>query len=323
MRSSTEIRPGNRPGNRLQVGGQVRTASWASRVRHELRKNRFAYLVMVPVLLHFLIFEFGPFVFSFILTFMNWKLVGTPEFVGLKNWRDSFNDPLVWQALWNTTLFALYYVVPTIILGFLHALLINTALRGSKVYKTLVLTPYVTSGVIIAGIWQYMFKGSDSGLVNFVLSWFSVEPLVYFSNPKLAMLVLAGLSIFRVSGYLMIYYLAGLQSIPPYLYEAADIDGATGWQKTWHITVPLLQPIHYFVAIITTISAFQVFEQMYVITKGGPAFATTTIVYYLYQVGFNMLRLGYATVVAFILFVVVFGLTLLQRRLLGKEVSYY
>ena len=137
------------------------------------------------------------------------------------------------------------------------------------------------------------------------------------------MVVLAALSVFRVSGYLMIYYLAGLQSIPTYLYEAADIDGATAWKKTWYITIPLLKPIHFFVAIITTISAFQVFEQMFVITKGGPAFGTTTIVYYLYQMGFNMLRLGYATVVAFILFVVIFVLSLIQRRYLGKEVSYY
>ncbi|MEZ4676819.1 MAG: sugar ABC transporter permease [Caldilineaceae bacterium] len=146
---------------------------------------------------------------------------------------------------------------------------------------------------------------------------------IYFSSPQLAMVVLASLSIFRISGYLMVYYLAGIQSIPPHLYEAADIDGATYWQKTWHVTLPLLKPIHFFVAIITTIGAFQVFEQMFIITKGGPAFATTTIVYYLYQVGFNMLRLGYATVVAFILFVVVFTLSLIQRRYLGKEVSYY
>lgn len=319
MRSSSEVHPVNRS----TITTQRQPQPWLRRLGRELRRNHFAYIVMTPVLLHFLLFEFGPFVFSFVLTFMDWKLVGSPEFVGLANWRDSFEDPLVWQALWNTTLFALYYVVPTIALGFCHALLIHTGLRGTKLYKTLVLTPFVTSGVIIAGIWQYLFKGSENGLVNGMLGWFGVEPLVYFSNPQLTMLVLAGLSIFRVSGYLMIYYLAGLQSIPPYLYEAADIDGASSWQKTWSITLPLLKPIHFFVAIITTISAFQVFEQMFVITKGGPAFASTTIVYYLYQMGFNMLRLGYATVVAFILFVVVFVLSLIQRWYLGKEVSYY
>ncbi len=307
----------------LPAHAQRPNSSWLSRARQEWKRNRFAYIVMLPVLVHFLLFEFGPFVFSFVLTFMNWKLIGTPQFVGLANWRDSFNDPLVWQALRNTTLFAAYYVVPTIVLGFFMALIINTGVRGSKVFKTLVLMPFVTSGVIIAGIWQYIFKGSESGLFNVLLSWVGIGPQIYFSSPQLAMLVLAALSIFRVSGYLMIYYLAGLQSIPPYLYEAADIDGATAWQKTWNITIPLLQPIHFFVAIITTISAFQVFEQMFVITKGGPAFATTTIVYYLYQMGFNMLRLGYATVVAFILFVVIFVLSLIQRRYLGKEVSYY
>ncbi|MBX3010068.1 MAG: sugar ABC transporter permease [Caldilineaceae bacterium] len=302
---------------------QARKPSWLSRVGYELKRNHFAYTVMIPLLIHFLLFEFGPFLFSFVLTFMDWKLVGTPTFVGLANWQDSFQDPLVWQALRNTTVFALYYVVPTIVLAFLMALIINTGVQGTKVFKTLVLMPFVTSGVIIAGIWQYIFKGTETGLFNVLLGWFSIPPQIYFSNPQLAMLVLAALSIFRVSGYLMIYYLAGLQSIPTYLYEAADIDGATAWKKTWYITVPLLKPIHFFVAIITTISAFQVFEQMFVITKGGPAFATTTIVYYLYQMGFNMLRLGYATVVAFILFVVIFVLSLIQRWYLGKEVSYY
>jgi multiple sugar transport system permease protein len=298
-------------------------SSWLSRTRRELKRNSFAYIVMFPVVIHFLLFEFGPFIFSFVLTFMDWPLIGTPRFVGLANWRSSFSDALVWRSLWNTTLFALYYVIPTITLGFLLALLINTELPATRLFRTTVLVPFVTSGVIIAGIWQYIFKGNENGLFNYFIGIFGVPPQTYFSNTTLAMIVLASLSIYRIAGYLMIYYLAGLQSIPRHLYEAADIDGASGFQKVWYITLPLLRPIHFFVAIITTIGAFQVFEQMFVITRGGPAFATTTIVYYLYQVGFNMLRMGYATVVAFILFVVVFTLSTIQRRYLGKEVNYY
>jgi ABC-type sugar transport system permease subunit len=297
--------------------------SWFERARRELKRNSFAYIVMIPVVIHFLIFEFGPFIFSFVLTFMDWPLMGVPKFVGLSNWIASFHDPLVWRSLWNTTLFALYYVVPTIVLGFLQALLISSDLPGTRILRITVLVPYVTSGVIVAGIWQYIFKGSETGLFNYFIGFFGITPQPYFSDKTLAMIVLASLSIFRVSGYLMIYYLAGLRSIPRHLYEAAEIDGANGFETVWYITLPLLRPIHFFVAVITTIGAFQVFEQMYVITRGGPAFATTTIVYYLYQVGFNMLRMGYATVVAFILFVVVFGLSTLQRRYLGKEVSYY
>lgn len=298
-------------------------SSWFDRVRRELKRNSFAYIVMVPIVIHFLIFEFGPFLFSFVLTFMNWPLMGTPKFVGLENWRTSIEDPLVWRSLWNTTLFAIYYVVPTIILGFLQALLISSDLPGTRILRITVLVPYVTSGVIVAGIWQYIFKGSDTGLFNYFIGLFGLPPQPYFSDKTLAMIVLASLSVFRVSGYLMIYYLAGLRSIPRHLYEAAEIDGANAFETIWFITLPLLRPIHFFVAVITTIGAFQVFEQMYVITSGGPAFATTTIVYYLYQVGFNMLRMGYATVVAFILFTVVFGLSTIQRRYLGKEVSYY
>jgi len=308
------------------LGGTNRAmtnSSWFSRARRELKRNSFAYIVIIPVVIHFLVFEFGPFIFSFVLTFMNWPLIGAPTFVGLANWNASLNDPLVWRSLWNTTLFALYYVVPTITLGFLQALLISSDLPGMRLLRITVLVPYVTSGVIVAGIWQYIFKGNENGLFNYFIGLFGIEPQAYFSDTTLAMIVLASLSIFRVSGYLMIYYLAGLRSIPRHLYEAAEIDGASGFETVWYITLPLLRPIHFFVAVITTIGAFQVFEQMFVITRGGPAFATTTIVYYLYQVGFNMLRMGYATVVAFILFVVVFGLSTLQRRYLGKEVSYY
>jgi len=297
--------------------------TWWGRAKRELRRNSFAYIVMLPVLVHFALFEFGPFVFSFVLTFMDWPLIGAPKFVGFANWQASFGDPLVWRSLWNTTLFALYYVFPTIALGFLLALMISSDLPGTRLLRIMVLVPFVTSGVIVAGIWQYIFKGNENGLFNFLIGQFGAEPRAYFSDPTLAMIVLASLSIFRISGYLMIYYLAGLRSIPRHLYEAAEIDGANGWATVWYITLPLLKPIHFFVAVITTIGAFQVFEQMYVITRGGPAFATTTIVYYLYQVGFNMLRMGYATVVAFVLFVVVFILSTLQRRYLGKEVSYY
>ena len=299
------------------------TPSWLARARRELRRNHFAYIVMLPVLIHFTLFEFGPFIFSFVLTFMDRPLIGTPKFVGSANWQASFKDPLVWRSLWNTTLFAIYYVIPTITLGFLMALMISTDLLGTRLLRIIVLVPFVTSGVIVAGIWQYIFKGNENGLANYFIGLFGAEPRAFFSDPRLAMIVLASLSIFRISGYLMIYYLAGLRSIPRHLYEAAEIDGANRFDSIWFITLPLLRPIHFFVAVITTIGAFQVFEQMYVITRGGPAFATTTIVYYLYQVGFNMLRMGYATVVAFILFVVVFSLSTIQRRYLGKEVSYY
>jgi ABC-type sugar transport system permease subunit len=182
--------------------------------------------------------------------------------------------------------------------------------------------PYVTSGVIIAGIWRYLFIGSETGVVNAILGNFGIGPIIFFSSPTLAMPTLASLSVFRISGYIMIFYLAGILSIPRTYYEAAEIDGATAWRQMWNITLPLLRPIHFFVIVITTIGSFQVFEQIFVITQGGPAFATTTIVYYLYQVGFNMLQLGYATVVAFVLFAVILTLSLIQRRFLGQEVTY-
>ena len=304
-------------------GTEQNRPGWVTRFKREWKRNSFAYIVLIPLMLHFILFSFGPFVASFGLTFMKWPLIGTPRFVGLNNWKESFQDELVWRSLWNTVLFSIYYIVPTIMLGFSQALLISTGIRGTRILRTMVLVPYVTSGVIISGIWKYIFQGSETGVINAVLVRLGMEPVVFFSNPDLAMPVLSSLSVFRLSGYVMVFYLAGLLSIPESLYEAAEIDGASGWQKTWNITLPLLRPIHFFVAVITTIGSFKVFESMFVITQGGPAFATTTIVFDLYQIGFNMLRLGYATVVAFILLVIILILSLIQRRFLGQEVSYY
>lgn len=294
-----------------------------ARIRREWTRNRFPYLVVIPLLIHFAIFSFGPFVGSFLLTFSSWPLIGRPRFVGLANWIESFQDELVWRSLWNTVQFSIYYIVPTIFLGFFMALLISTMLRGARAFRTTVLVPYVTSGVIIAGIWKYIFQGNESGIMNILLAKIGIPTQIFFSNPDLAMPVLASLSVYRIAGYTMVFYLAGILSIPRAFYEAADIDGANGWNKMWHITMPLLKPIHFYIAVITTIGSFKVFESMYVITQGGPAFATTTIVFYLYQVGFNMLRLGYATVVAFILFIIILIISLIQRRYLGEEVNFY
>jgi len=293
------------------------------RLKREWKRNAIVYIVLVPVIIHFIIFQVYPFLLSFYLTFMDWKVIGDPEFVGLKHWKYLLTDKLAWKAIWNTVVFSIYYIVPTMALGLVLALIINSGVKMAGFFKGIFFLPVVTSFVIIAGIWGWLFRGTEAGLINYLLSFIGIEPQLFLSNSSQALAVLAGLSIFKVAGSTMIYYFAGLQSIDRQLYEAARIDGASSFKIFWTITFPLLKPIHFFVAITTTIGSFQIFDSAYLLTGGGPNYATTTIVYYLYEQGFTSLNLSYAAVLSYVLFFIILVISLIQRKYLGQESNNY
>lgn len=292
-------------------------------MKKEWKKNSIVYLVLVPILIHFVIFQVYPFLLSFYLTFMDWKVIGDAEFVGLKHWKYLFSDKLAWKAIWNTVKFSIYYIVPTMALGLILAVIINSGVRGAKFFKGIFFLPVVTSFVIIAGIWGWLFRGTEEGMINYIIGFVGIEPQLFLSDSSQALAVLAGLSVFKVAGSTMIYYFAGLQSIDKQLYEAARIDGATPFKIFWNVTFPLLKPIHFYVAITTTIGSFQIFDSAYLLTGGGPNYATTTIVYYLYSQGFTSLNLSYAAVLSYVLFFIILLISLVQRRYLGKETNHY
>ncbi|MGE6257216.1 carbohydrate ABC transporter permease [Heyndrickxia sporothermodurans] len=298
------------------------TVSTKERIKRNWNKYGLVYIFLIPILIHFLIFQIFPILFSLYITFMDWPVIGDATFVGLKNWINFFHDKLAWKAIWNTVLFSIYYILPTMGLGLTLALMINSGKKGTGFFKGIFFLPVVTSFVVVSGIWAWIFKGTEEGFINSLLHFIGLDPQLFLSDSKQALIVLAGLSIFKVCGSTMIYYYAGLQSIPTEYYEAAKIDGASTWHMFRKITFPLLLPIHFYVAIITTIGSFQIFDSAFLLTSGGPNYSTTTIVYYLYQEGFTSLRLGYASVLAYVLFFIIFGISLIQRKFLGKEVSY-
>jgi multiple sugar transport system permease protein len=293
------------------------------RIKDEWRKNALVYIILVPILAHFLVFQIIPFVYSFILTFLNYRIIGVSEFVGLRNWVQLFNDDIAWKSIWNTLLFSFYYIVPTMALGLILALVIKSGIRFTKLIKGIFFLPVVTSFVVVAGIWEWLFSGTESGFINYLLSLFGVNTQLFLSDSTQALIVLAGLSIFKVSGSTMIYYFAGLQSIPKEMYEAATIDGASPFKAFWMITFPLLKPIHFYVLIITTIGSFQIFDSAYLLTSGGPNFSTSTIVYYLYTIGFTNLNFSYAAVLSYVLFAIILVISLIQKRYFGNDQGIY
>ncbi|WP_234987178.1 carbohydrate ABC transporter permease [Bacillus sinesaloumensis] len=294
-----------------------------NRIKAELRRNAIVYIVLTPVLIHFLIFQVIPFIYSFILTFLNFRIIGTSEFVGLRNWKQLFQDDIAIKSIWNTVLFSFYYILPTMALGLILALVIKSGIRFTKIFKGIFFLPVVTSFVVVAGIWEWLFSGTESGFINYLLSFVGIDSQLFLSDASQALIVLAGLSIFKVSGSTMIYYFAGLQSIPKDMYEAAKIDGASPLKSFWLITFPLLKPIHFYVLIITTIGSFQIFDSAFLLTNGGPNFSTSTIVFYLYQIGFTNLNFSYAAVLSYVLFAIILLISLIQRKYFGKDQGIY
>ena len=307
--------------DKVEIQMDNKISEWGRFMNH-IRKNALVYTFLVPVLIHFTIFFLIPIVFSFVMTFLDYKIVGDPTFVGLHNWKRLLNDPLAWKSIWNTLKFSIYYIVPTMALGLLFATLIHSMKsRTGTFFKGVFFLPVVTSFVVISGIWKWMFRGSSEGFINQFLALFGISEQLFLSSSSQALIVLAGLSIFKVVGNTMIYYFAGLQGIPDDVYEAAKIDGAGRFKTFFKITMPMLLPIHFYVALTTTIGSFQIFDSAFLLTNGGPNYATNTIVYYLYQQGFTNYNFSYASVLAYVLFLFIFIVSMIQNKVLGKEVE--
>lgn len=292
------------------------------KIKKHLSKYGIVYIFLVPIMVQFIIFYLIPIIFSFVLTFTDWSIVGTPKFNGLSNWKRLFNDTIAWKSIKNTVMFSVYYIVPTMALGlFLAVMIFSLKRKVGTFFKGIFFLPVVTSFVVISGIWKWIFMGSDQGIINQVLSFLGLNKQLFLASSKQALLVLASLSVFKVVGSTMIYYLAGLNGISEDVYEAAKIDGAGKWRIFSRITFPLLTPIHFYVAIVTTIGSFQIFDSAFLLTNGGPNFSTNTIVFYMYQQGFSSLRFGYASVLAYVLFVIILLLSLIQKKVIGEQLD--
>ena len=271
------------------------------------------YLLISPWLLGFLLLTVGPMLYSLYTSFTRWDLLTDPVWIGLGNYVDKMpNDPRFWQSLKVTLIYTALYVPLELVGGLFLAMLVNNQIRGVRVFRTIFYLPTVLAGVAFAVVWLWMLN-PRGGLVNLILAQVGIVGPRWLLDPDWALSALLMMS-FWGWGRAMIIYLAGLQGIPGELYESAAIDGANPWAKFRYVTLPMLSPTIFFNLILSVIGTFQTFTNAFVATNGGPLDATLFFVLYLYKQAFELLNMGYASALAWVLFLVILVLTLLIFR---------
>lgn len=281
-------------------------------------KARHAWLFLLPAGLFLLIFSIIPAIAALGLSFTKYTGFQAPEWIGIDNFIRAFKDEDFLKALRNTFYYWILVTPALVVLPVFIAILVNQKLFGIKIFRLIFYFPVLVSVVVTAILWNWLFAGD--GILNYLLSLINLGPIHWLTSTEFVMVSLAMVTIWQGLGYYMLFYLAGLQSVPTDLYEAAELDGANFWRKHIHITFPMLRPIIFFVAVISTMSAFKEFTLMLTMTDGGPIGASTTVVFMVFNKGFRQLEMGYASAISFILFVIILLLTLLNRRVLDREI---
>lgn len=294
----------------------ARRFSW----RKFFAKNRDGWLFASPWIIGFVLWTLGPMLASLGLAFTEWDLFSPARFVGLENVRDMLSDALVVRSLTVTTIYAITSVPLHILFGMALALLLNARIVGLRFYRTAFYLPSVLSGVAVALLWRWLFS-PEFGLINTMLSSIGIQGPSWLGDERWALPSLVLMSLWGV-GAGTIIYLAGLQGIPTDLYEAAEVDGARGWDRLIHITIPMMTPVLFFQLVVGIINALQVFTQAYIMTNGGPNNATLFVILHLYRNAFQYFRMGYASALAWVLFIYILILTLLVYRSSASWVYY-
>ncbi|MFG1627153.1 carbohydrate ABC transporter permease [Kribbella sp. NPDC049227] len=294
-----------------------RSASPAGR-RGPGRRPWVGLLFVAPMLALFLVFRFLPVVGAFLLSLTDYRLSGRWTFVAVDNYTRLLQDDLFRQSLVVTLTYTVIFVPLTVLLSLGTAIMLQQVVWNRGFFRSVFFLPYVTSIVLAAVIWKWIYDAQD-GLLNAVLGLVSVGPVDFLGQSGSVLPSIAVTSAWKGFGYSMLILLAGLQAVPKSYLEAAMIDGAGSWQRFRYITLPQLRPVLFFVLVIETIGAFQVFDAMYVMTGGGPVRSSYSLVYLLYDSGFKYFDFGYASAIGLVLFLIVLIVSLVQRRLVGRD----
>ncbi len=275
------------------------------------------YLFIAPAFLVFVVFVAGPMIAAFGFSLFKWDVFRAATFLGLDNYSRLFNDKRFFITFWNTIVYMLLEVPLNLLVALAVAMLINRRLHPALRYflRTTYFFPVIISFVAVSILWRYLLISDPTfGLINFYFAKLGISPVPWTTSSRWVLRSIVLVNIWKTFGFNLVIFLAGLQNIPRHFYEAAEIDGANFGQKFWHITIPLLTPTIFFALVIEMLHAVQLFDTAYVLTQGGPGDASRPIVMYMYETGFQVFKMGYASAVAVMLFVVVMLLTLLQMR---------
>lgn len=299
------------------------TTSKTPRLSERFHESMAGYLLSLPAVAALAIFLVIPIIFALVLIFFDYGILSPPKWVGLDNIVRLFSDKRLWTAYRNSFVMSIGCVVGNNLMGLLLAMGVNRKMPQvlKYIFRTTLFFPVITTTSSLAMVWRLILT-QDRGIMNWLIGRIGLGPVPWLSHPQWAMGSAIMFDIWKACGFYMVIYLAGLQGIPEPLYEAAKIDGANRWQLTRHITLPLITPTAFFCIIISTIGAIQIFDNAYVLTRGGPGDATRTISMYIYEVGFKRFEMGYASTVSTLLLIILVILTLLQFRGGRKWVHY-
>ena len=278
-------------------------------------------LFLTPSLIGLLFFVVIPIIASLGLTLFQWNLLNDPIFIGVQNFKELYSDKNFWSAFNHTLYFIIGYIPLVMVCSIGVALILNQKLVGRKLLRTAFYVPVVSAWVAVALLWTWIFN-PKYGLINFLLGIIGITGPAWLYDPQWAMIAIILTSVWKDTGFFMLMFLSGLQNIPSSYYEAAEIDGANGAKKFWFITLPLLTPTTFFAITMALINSFQVFDQISIMTDGGPAGATTVVVQQIVKNAFEYSRMGYASTISWVLFFFVFIATLIQMQVQKRWVNY-
>ncbi|MBE5063290.1 sugar ABC transporter permease [Lachnospiraceae bacterium DSM 108991] len=290
--------------------------------RINIRKVGSVWLFVLPALIPLIVFWIYPILRSVYISFTDWDYMSpTYNFVFLDNFIALFKDDRFYDALWNTLVFTVGTLVPTIVLGLLLALLMQKAFKGSGIVKFILFSPWITPTVAISIVWTWIYD-PDTGIANAVLEFLHLPALQWIKSSETAMLAVIIVTVWKSLGYAMIFYLSALEKVPGELYEASGLDGAKSWQRFRDVTLPCISPTTFFLVIITMVSSLQAYDQIQILTQGGPSGSTRTLLYMYYQLGFEEFNMGQATAVAIVMIILTVLLSAIQFTASKKWVHY-
>jgi ABC-type sugar transport system permease subunit len=282
-------------------------------------KSGAGYFMVLPYVVYFLTFVAYPLVFSFILIFHRWNIATPMEFIGFKNFVRLFNDELFFKSLFNTLVFLSIHIPLQIFIALFFAQLLNQKIKMKGFFRALYFLPVVVSGVVVTILWQQMYA-YETGLINQALVKAGLKRIPWLVSPELAMPSIAVMATWKNVGFYIVIFLAGLQNIPQELYEAAEIDGASGFQKFFKITLPMLNPTVVLVVVLSTIGGFSLFIEPYIMTGGGPMDSTLSAMLYIYNQAFYFNHMGYAATLGFFFALIILAVVVVQRKFIERRI---